>query len=193
VSLTRADLETIREASARPTSSRPTQKALAAQWGVSAGTIRRIVRGEEPHMRVHNEEAFWAHVDRSGGPEACWTWTGRTNERGYGRWHYDRKPMNAHRASWLWAGRSLTPGLELDHLCRNRACVNPAHLEQVSHRENVLRGVSLVAVNAAKTHCPRGHPYDEVNTYHTPDGRRICRPCQRIHNRAYQRRKRGAA
>jgi HNH endonuclease len=82
-------------------------------------------------------------------------------------------------------------GLELDHLCRNRACVNPAHLEPVSHRENVLRGASFAAINAVKTHCIHdGHPFDDVNTIVRPEGRRGCRACMNAAQRRYQRRKR---
>ena len=86
------------------------------------------------------------------------------------------------------------PGnLQLDHLCRNRDCVNPTHLEVVTARENILRGVSPSAMAAQRTHCPKGHPYSGDNLYQYPTGRqhRLCRECQRLRNgyiRRYKRR-----
>jgi hypothetical protein len=83
--------------------------------------------------------------------------------------------------------------LQLDHLCRVRHCVYPAHLEPVTPRENVLRGETVAASNARKTHCLRGHPFDEVNTCHwqSRPGRRDCRECKRDHTRAYRVRQGG--
>jgi len=81
--------------------------------------------------------------------------------------------------------RWLVPlGLELDHLCRVRRCVNPEHLEEVTHQTNVLRGEGVAAINAAKTHCPQGHPYDEKNTL-VWMGERLCKACRR--ERYYKR------
>ncbi|MGZ6854085.1 MAG: HNH endonuclease [Mycobacteriaceae bacterium] len=83
-------------------------------------------------------------------------------------------------------------GLELDHLCRNRRCVNPDHLEPVSHRENCHRaelGVAAADIMRSRTHCPRGHKYDQSNTYRTPKGYRVCRTCHRDRERS--RRSRG--
>jgi hypothetical protein len=77
---------------------------------------------------------------------------------------------------------AVPEGLELDHLCRVRGCVNPKHLEPVTHRENLMRGESWSAVNARKTHCPEGHPYDETNTYIDGKGRRRCRECARAYD-----------
>lgn len=105
----------------------------------------------------------------------CWQWLGRTSD-GYGHFNVLGGFMLAHRFSYEFLVGSIPEGLVLDHLCRNRACVNPAHLEPVTYQTNILRGNGLAAQNAAKTHCPSGHPYDEVNTLRL-NGRRHCRAC----------------
>jgi hypothetical protein len=117
----------------------------------------------------------------------CWEWTG-SKDHGYGSIHFRGKMIRAHRAAWrLWFG--LIPnGLELDHLCRNRACVNPAHLEPVSHRENTLRGTAPVSENAAKTHCSNGHEFTPENTGRNKDGSRYCKSCLRERSSARRRR-----
>lgn len=123
---------------------------------------------------------FWSYVDKSA-DNGCWLWTGTLDSSGYGRFAGNKQKHSAHRFSFELANGSITETLTLDHLCRVRACVNPAHLEAVSNRENVLRGQGLTAVNARKTHCPRGHPYSGTNlvVYSTPSGRRVrkCRAC----------------
>lgn len=127
-------------------------------------------------------------------PSGCWEWTGSCTANGYGQIssgpRHDRKRLLTHRVSW-WIHRGPIPGgLELDHLCRNRRCANPDHLEPVTHRENALRGIAG-AVNAARhravTHCPRGHEYDETNTYTRPNGSRQCRACARVRRRGATR------
>lgn len=104
--------------------------------------------------------------------DGCWQWTASLRD-GYGQVRFGARTVSAHRLVYELLVGPVGPGLELDHLCRNRACVNPAHLEQVSHRENVRRGTGRAAQNALKSQCPQGHPYDEVQ-----GGARRCSICR---------------
>lgn len=113
-------------------------------------------------------DRFWGRVDRSGD---CWAWTGAHHVEGYGEFQMDGRRLRAHRVAWEWAHGPIPVGLEPDHLCRNRACVNPDHLELVTHRVNILRGLAPTAINAAKTECPRGHPYVRVGPLLEPEAR----------------------
>lgn len=131
---------------------------------------------------------FWSRVDRSGD---CWVWTGARTLSGYGRFYIASKPNTAaHRFSWELLRGAVRDGLQLDHLCRNRLCVNPAHLEPVTLRVNVLRGVGHSAVNAVKTHCVSGHEFTLENTIDRPRGRRECRECSRRQHREWYARNR---
>jgi len=89
----------------------------------------------------------------------------------------------AHRVLYEWTVGPVPAGLELDHLCRVRRCVRPSHLEPVSRRENLLRGVTIPAAHVAKTHCPAGHPYVGANLELRPRGYRVCRTCHRERSR----------
>lgn len=118
-----------------------------------------------------------------------WLWTASLI-RGYGQFRVNHRPAYAHRYAYEHLVGPVPEGLELDHLCRVRRCVNPDHLQPVTHRQNVLRGDSPTADNAVKTHCPTGHPYDEANTYRRDDGHRKCRACnRRMSAAAYARRR----
>lgn len=120
----------------------------------------------------------------------CWEWAGAVDGRGYGRIR-GRGPakMAVHRAAWELLVGPIPQGLELDHLCRILRCLNPAHLEPVTHLENVRRaGLSgLAAEYAGRTRCPAGHGYDLFNTYFDPAGRRHCRKCKRARDRRRSR------
>lgn len=125
-------------------------------------------------------EQFFLHVDRPS-PYSCWEWTGSKNSGGYGNIGIAFYGHNvAHRYAYELLVRPIPDGLQLDHLCRNRCCVNPDHLEPVTNQENARRGLTGKATGAkarAKTHCPYGHPYDATNTHHTRAGTRSCKTC----------------
>lgn len=141
------------------------------------------------------EERFWTKVNKDGplperrpelGP--CWVWTGYRDHRGYGRFRVQRRSPRAHRVAVELARGPVPDGLEVDHLCSRRSCVNPAHLEAVTHTVNVARG-RLGETNArrgaALTHCKRGHAFDAANTARNPStGRRACRACINAAQRA---------
>jgi hypothetical protein len=119
--------------------------------------------------------------DRSTG---CWLWTGPVDRRGYGR----TLQTQAHRLAYELFIGPLSADLEVDHLCRNKLCVNPDHLEAVTHRENVLRGNAPSAIYARQTHCRRGHPFDGDNLGFTKSGHRVCLACRRARKRESTRR-----
>lgn len=119
----------------------------------------------------------------------CWEWTGSLNHGGYGQFTIDGVRHPAHRAAWMiLVGPDGIDGLDIDHLCRNRKCVNPEHLEPTTRSVNLSRGIGGRWRTERITHCPQGHPYDEENTYRDRKGRQ-CRACHRTSNREYARRK----
>jgi len=118
-------------------------------------------------------------VDEKG----CWNWTAHTDKDGYGQLGVYGKTTQSHRFIYKYYHGSIDPTLTIDHLCRNTSCVNTNHLEQVTIGVNGLRGSNFCAVNAKKTHCPRGHSYNKENTIHR-NNRRHCKICYIIKNRA---------
>ncbi len=138
-------------------------------------------------------ERFWAKVERTG---RCWHWTAAKLPTGYGQFRLAGIMRYAHRLSYEAAKGAIPKGLHIDHLCRNRDCVNPAHLEAVTNQENILRGLNPTAQrerHKAQTTCRRGgHPLSGPNLHVNPAGSRVCKECQRAalaRHRAKKRRK----
>ena len=126
--------------------------------------------------KIAVEHRIWSKIRKR--PNGCWEWIGAKNSGGYGSIKDSGKNRKTHRVMWEIQVGGLTPGLTLDHLCRNRTCCNPDHLEEVSLKENILRGEGVYAKNKRKTHCKSGHKFTEKNTYQRLTGQRACRKCQ---------------
>lgn len=130
---------------------------------------------------------FWALVDKTG-QDGCWLWLGPKNQ-GYGVFQVNRRRFKAHRYSLLLAGETPNPGEVAGHKCRNRNCVNPAHLAFVSARENALVNNSgPVARNSLKTHCKHGHELtpDNCTRFNLKRGYRECKTCKSISQRLWK-------
>ena len=138
-----------------------------------------LVRDEEApfwggasHFDVKTRARFWMKV-RVAPVDACWDWLASIDRYGYGKFTVkSRISLTSHRTAFLLSGRDIPDGLHLDHLCRNRACCNPGHLEPVTNAENHHRGYW-----ATRTHCEHGHPWTEENTG-GKKGKRYCRACR---------------
>lgn len=144
------------------------------------GTDRRRFAGNQ-FGQVDPQTRFWAHVDKRS-PNECWAWTAAIASTGYGAFSIGKRYILAHRFAYESTIGPIPEELTLDHKCRNRACVNPAHLEPVTRGANTLRGKTISAENTLKTHCPQGHEYSETNTYYLKNHRN-CRSCHRERER----------
>ncbi len=136
--------------------------------------------------RPSAEERFWSNVHRT---PLCWEWVGRIRD-GYGRFRVGGHEVAAHRFAWTLLHGPVPAGLELDHLCRNRACVRPSHLEPVTRSENAIRGVTGWATvrNPLLTACRAGHVFDATNTIMRANGYRSCRACSKVRRDRWRQR-----
>lgn len=121
-------------------------------------------------------ERFWSRVDKTGD---CWLWLGPLDHGGYGKCHRTddgvERTYGAHRISYELSVGPIPDGLQLDHLCRVRSCVNPDHLEPVTQRENLVRAEGFIARQVRSSLCPKGHPYDYIRP---AGGGRDCSLCK---------------
>lgn len=140
-------------------------------------------------MKPMTKESLQEVLDNKSMPipeSGCRIWMGSLLNGGYGTLTYRTKRYMAHRASYELNKGPIPEGLEIDHLCRVRSCINPNHLEAVTKSVNIRRGNYINGLNKAreiqkaKTHCPHGHPWDEKNTYCNSKGHRFCRKCDSI-------------
>jgi len=153
---------------------------------IKMDTYNRLMASKKPGRTMVQDEAyevafrFWSKVERT---DTCWNWKGLL-DNGYGMFSltHDKK-VRAHRFSYQIMVCEIPEDKVIDHLCRNRACVNPEHMEVVTLKENILRGEGITAVNAKKTHCIRGHEYTPENTIKQNKNGRKCRECTRANQR----------
>lgn len=164
-------------------------------------------------------DRFWARIDQSGGPDACWPWMGNKHKQGYGQvsgWHYPGhacKVIQTHRAAYILTYGPVPASLVLDHTCHtiacdlgdacpHRACCNPKHLEPVTRTVNAQRSRAFLHIHLAKaartqqqralTHCMRGHPLTHDNIRYTTKGTRECLICKKIRAREWYQKKMSA-
>ncbi len=134
-------------------------------------------------MKKTMEERFWEKVNKT---DTCWIWTAN-KIRGYGHFKITpNKTVKAHRLSYELLVKPIPEGLTIDHLCRNKSCVNPAHLEPVTIQENIRRSNNVTAMNSRRTECINGHPFSQENTYITSDGKRMCSTCNHARTKSYR-------
>lgn len=141
-----------------------------------------------PELVRTAETRFWSKVYKPSIVNACWMWQAGFYPAGYGSFWHQGRSNYAHRFAFELFNGPIAEGFVVDHLCRNRACVNPDHLRVVTHRENILADGSqaLAAANAKKQRCPKGHQIDGRSSH----GRRFCRICRRVNDlRRYHERR----
>jgi len=148
-----------------------------ARWRSTGDPLktRKPTGGRKP---VDPTRSFWSKVDADGD---CWEWKGAMRPNGYGVFATNGKNVGAHRFAWENLIGPIPEGLVIDHLCKNRGCVNVTHLEPVTYSENILRGAGpfLTKIRRAVTECKHGHAFDAENTYLCANGKRACRKCRK--------------
>jgi hypothetical protein len=161
----------------------PQCSSVAMEKGESAAKDLPKAAGDLPAR-------FWNKVESR--DDGCWRWTGSVSDGGYGYFWLDGRNQRAHRVAYIFLRGQVPDGLVLDHLCRVRNCVNPMHLEPVSTKENINRGVSPSALNRGIERCKHGHLFDESNTIVRSDrgDQRECRACGRAARRRFRQRQR---
>lgn len=137
-----------------------------------SGQTRLAVGSLDSKLRAR----FWAKVSVAPA-DACWEWLAGRDRKGYGKFAIGQKHHRAHRIAYNLFGLQIPNDLVIDHLCRNRACVNPDHLEPVTSRENAVRGAAAAAHGFHAGVCKYGHEFTPENTYATRDGGKNCRTC----------------
>ena len=144
---------------------KPKEEARFMNFSISATDIGRFVEKVDSNFDINDEN--------------CWLWK-QPLDNGYGRFWWNGHTYSAHRFSYYLFVGEIPNDKQLDHLCRNRGCVNPSHLEAVDIKTNVLRGIGLSAQNARKTHCKRNHPLTGPNLTVNNRGQRVCKECSRL-------------
>ena len=144
-------------------------------------------------MKPKDWYSFWAKIQTDG---SCWIWLGYKDKKGYGKFSIHKIGtarssfcFSAYRLSYQLFKGEIPTNYQIDHLCRNRSCVNPDHLDAVTCQENILRGIGICSNNKRKTHCPQGHKYDETNTYLDKNNGRYCRKCRTQTQKRYLEKK----
>lgn len=158
-------------------------KSVAKLKTVSAATLRpaTLPDGTKHQLTVGDWSRLSLKVRQSRG--GCWVWSGNRLPTGYGVFSLKRRTVYPHRIMYMIFVGDIPAGLHIDHLCRNRACCNPAHLEPVTCAENLRRSpIQITTIQAQKTECHRGHPLSGDNLSVSPRGHRTCRACEKIDN-----------
>lgn len=152
--------------------------------------MKERIRAKPIILTAEQQKKFWSKVVQGGG---CWVWAGMHSDRGYGAFMAEGKRYMAHRVAYALTFGDPSPEMDVDHLCRNRGCCNPAHLEAVTHRENLLRGNGFAGRNSRKNHCAQGHEFTPENTGLNARGYRQCQTCKNAKTKVYCEKYRASA